>query len=65
MVKGLQLLPLTIMTLIELIIYCAIVSMVMTGSVFSAYGILISEQKAHDGWQELYQRLTIYDEQQS
>ncbi len=34
------------MTLIELLIYCAILSMILVGSVFSAYSILFSEQRA-------------------
>ncbi len=49
------------MTLIELILYMALVSMIMTGSVFSAYSLMLSQEKVRVSWQTIYEELITYE----
>jgi hypothetical protein len=45
------------MSLIEALIYIGLVAIIVSGSVFSAYSIMLSQEKAHAGWNSLNQQI--------
>lgn len=38
------------MTLIEALIYIGLISIILSGAVFSAYSIMLSQEKSQAGW---------------
>lgn len=45
------------MTLIEALIYISLLSIIVSGAVFSAYSIMLSQEKSQAGWQSLSQEI--------
>jgi hypothetical protein len=42
------------MTLLEALIYIGLLALILSGSVFSAYSIMLSQEKAQAAWQSMY-----------
>ena len=45
------------MTLIEALIYIGLLAIILSGSVFSAYSIMLSQEKSQADWAHLNQEL--------
>jgi hypothetical protein len=45
------------MTLIEALIYIGLLAIILSGSVFSAYSIMLSQEKSQTGWSSLNEEI--------
>jgi type II secretory pathway pseudopilin PulG len=45
------------MTLIEALIYIGLIAIIVSGAVFSAYSIMLSQEKSQMVWLDMYQEL--------
>ena len=45
------------MTLIEALIYVGLIAIIVSGAVFSAYSIMLSQEKSQTAWLGMYQEL--------